>query len=701
MPPIPSSLTRRGFGQWLCAHATVATALPLSAAFSSDTVAAGKSEDASPGLKKDAELTGKAPLSRAAFVATLTNHFGWIHSSVYRDAYKNPQPTFSDVKLGETRWACEVEAALESGLMNNFAGEFRPEERVTRAEAAVLYAQGFGIPAAAATETMNAVLGEHAPGAALTGKAAVRVLAQLAATVVAPPQVLCKAGTTAPRRYVQLLCATPGAKVHYTFTYDGSEPADPLSAAGQVYDLRNDGVLQFVNPLNSTTDYRLYRLKAVAVKDGLAPSAPREYAWNIVRPRTGDFTARLVQLGTSTAPTIWRIFNPAEYFQANVYYIEGTQRGLVFDAGEYGYQKGNLKTFIDTLARRPYDLVVGHSHPDHAEQIYNFTSAGITLHVSAQEKAAFMASQRTDWRAAGEAAVAIGEGHEFNLGNVQVTAFPIPGHTHGLTTILVNQTGQVYGSDMWGCNRPHTADTTQYQGVKVDLFLSLVQQVLAGYRRASSSGEITQVTNAHQEVPVGMGCVRNFERCFQQLVDGGNAVAQPSIRGGLKQGDRMSMVGDMWRDKDWMAIGPIGKFAAPVDYFTRPTTAYPCGATLDHNTADGHLKYSVLSSVAFEGAELVGVDVYWAAPANGVANRLPNKFDPWTYAYRVKLKPGASKVTLRAKTLSTRVRSMTIDGAPAAYDAPVTVAAQAGGHSVVAVVSPDGTSTSRYTFTFE
>jgi hypothetical protein len=695
----PSGLTRRGFGQWLCAQATVATALPLTAALTTDTADASTNNTTANTV--DAVLTGNAPLSRAAFVATLANHFGWIHSSTYHDAYKNPQPTFSDVKVGETRWACQVEAALEAELMNNFAGEFRPEARVTRAEAAAFYAQGFGITAAAATVAIDAVLGKHSPEATLTGKAASRVLAHLTATVVAPPQVLCKAGTTAPRRYVQLMTATPDAKVHYTYTYDGSEPADPLSAAGAVYDLRNDGVLQFVNPLNSTTDYRLYRLKAVAVKDGLPPSAMREYAWNIVRPRTGDFTARLVQLGTGNSPTIWRIFNPAEYFQANVYYIEGTQRGLVFDAGEYGYQKGNLKTFIDTLARRPYDLVVGHSHPDHAEQIYNFTSAGIALHVSAQEKAAFMASQRTDWRAAGEAAVVIGEGHEFDLGNVQVTAFPMPGHTHGLTTILVNQTGQVYGSDMWGCNRPHTADTTQYQGVKVDLFLSLVQQVLAGYRRASTSGEITQVTNAHQEVPVGMGCVRNFERCFQQLVDGGNAVAQPSIRGGLKQGDRMSLVGDMWRDKDWIAIGPIGKFAAPVDYFTRPTTAYPCSANIDHNTADGYLKYSVLSSVAFEGAELVGVDVYWAAPANGVANRLPNKFDPWTYAYRVKLQPGASKVTLRAKTLSTRVHSMTIDGAPTAYDAPVTLAAQAGREVAVVVVAPDGTTSSRYTFTLE
>jgi hypothetical protein len=512
---------------------------------------------------------------------------------------------------------------------------------------------------------------------------------------------MCKPGTTAPRRYVRLSTPTPGATLYYTVTFDGAAPADPLSAAGKVYDFTADGVLQFVNPLSSTTDSRFYRLKAVAKKDGLATSAVREFGWNIVRPQAGAFQAKLVRMGAAAAPTIWKINNPAEYFQANVYYIEGTERGLVFDAGEYSYQKANLKAFIDTIATKPYDVVLGHSHPDHVAQIYNFTSAGVALYMSAAEKALLMASDRQDFREAGKAAAIVNDGQVLDLGNVQITAYQIPGHTNGLTTILINQTGWVYGSDMWGCNRPHTADTTQYQGVKVDLFLSLVQQIIANYKKSSVSGEIVRVTNAHQETSVGMQCVRNFEQCFQQLIDQGNAAARPSIRGGLKGGDRMSMVGDMWRDKNWMAIGPIGKYAEPVDYLTKPTAAYKCGATIDYNTADGFRKYAVLSNVEIEGGALVGVDVYWAPPANGVANKQAGKFDPWTYDYTINAPAGARSITIKPTPMSKKVASLKVNGAPLKPGGAATIAIANGALISVEVVSPDATVTSAYKFTIK
>ncbi len=714
-------VSRRLFGQLLGLPALLATTA------GTVTVASCGGSDAPP--DPDA-----AKLSKAAFVATISSYFDWVHSSEYHDPYKRVQPNFVDVTLGVTPMAKEIETALEEAIVSNALGSFYPDQPMTREEAAEIYAKAFWIPATTAdalapfTDAASITASRRdrvkalvaagymkgtsatlfAPAQAVTVGEAKAILAAITASQVAPPQVMCKSGTTAPRRYIRISTPTPGAKLLYTYTFDGSEPADPLTA-GIEYDFTNHGVLQFVNPLTSTTDSRLYRLKTVATKDGLKTSAVRNFSWNIVRPNVGTFQARLIHEGSDTSPRVWKINNPAEFFQAFVFYIEGTTRGLVFDAGEYGYQKANLKTFIDTLATKPYDVIVGHNHPDHAEQIFNFTSAGVRLYASAIEKAAITASSRPDFQAAGAAAVALSEGQVLDLGNVQLTAFSQPGHTHGLVTVIVNQTGWVYCSDMFCVNRAYTADTTQYNLARVDVFLSLAQQLVANYQKSSSSGLITEVTNAHQEVPVGMVGVNNFLKCFQQLIDRGDAATVPSHRGGrlgnptspTTRNSRMSIVGDMWRDKNWMAIGnSLGTgLDRPVDYFTAPTTAYPCGATIDYNTADGYRKYSVLSNLQITGGALVGVDVHWAAPANGVPNKVVNRFDPWTTTYTVNVAGGTANLVIKPTAMSNNVSAMKVNGTAVAQGASMTVAVTAGSVVAIDVVSPDGTSTSSYKLT--
>nr|WP_315225177.1 cadherin-like beta sandwich domain-containing protein [uncultured Albidiferax sp.] len=700
-------ISRRFFGQMLGMPALLASTVTVTACGGGD----------------DGPVAGSEVMTRAAFVASITDLFNWVHSSEYNDPYKAVQPTFVDVILGATPFAKQIEMALEESLVSNVEGYFYPDKPITREDAADIFVKAFKVPLSstnalagftdAATispakkSSVNAMLaagymaGSSAtlfgPATPLSVNDAKAIQTGISAKLVAPPQVMCKAGTTAPRRYIRISTPTDGATIYYTVTFDGKEPADPTTA-GAVYDFTVDGVLQFVNPLSSVTDSRLYRLKAVAKKNGLATSAVREFMWNVVRPNVGSFQAKLMHPGTATTPTVWKINNPAEYFQAFVFYIEGSTRGMVFDAGEYGYQKANLKAFIDTIATKPYDVMVGHNHPDHSEQIYNFTSAGITLYASAIEKAALMAASRADFKSAGAAAVAAADGQVFDLGNVQGTAYIQPGHTNGLLTFMVNQTGWVFGSDMWACNRAYTADTTQYQSVKVDLFLSLTQQLISNYQKSSTLGQITQVTNAHQEASVGMKGVNNFVQCFQQIIDQGNAVTLPSIRGGSKGGDRMSIVGDMWRDKNWMCIGPIGKFAAAVDYLTKPTSVYPTAAAIDYNTADGYKKYAVLSNIEFTGGTLVGVDVYWAAPSNGVANKLANKFDPWTTAYTVNVPAGSTSLVVKPTAMSNKITSMKVNGMALAQGASTTLAVSAGSSFTIEVVSPDGSTTCTYTF---
>ncbi len=723
-------ISRRGFGKLLGAQTVLASTVTLSGCLGGG----GGGSDNTP-------EPGSQTLTRAAFVATISDYFNWVHSSEYVDPYKAVQPTFIDVIIGATPYAKQIETALEESIVSNAQGYFYPNNSITREDAADIYVKAFKIPASATNalsgftdagtisanrkDSVNAIVAAgymsgtsptlFSPKGTLTENEAKTILSKITSSRVTPPQVMCKSGTTAPRRYVTITTPTAGATIYYSYTFDGSEPPTPTTASTK-FDFRQNGVLQFVNPLNSTTDSRLYRLKAMAVKDGMANSSVVEYAWNIVRPQTGAFQARLVHAPTSTSPAVWKIHNPAEYFQANVYYIEGTTRGIVFDAGEYGYQKANLKTFIDTIAKKPYDLIVGHSHPDHAEQVYNFTSAGITLYASTIEKAGFMASSRTDFQAAGTAAVAINDGTELDLGNVQVTVFNAPGHTNGLLTLLVNQTGWIYGSDHFCCNRAYTADTTQYNGIKVDLMVSLNQQLVANYQKKIPGGQITEVTNAHQEVAVGMEGLKNFMNCFQQLIDQGDAVTAPSIRGGVAgnptspttRNSRMSFVSaysnpldGMWRDKNWMAVGnSLGAgLDKPVDYFTAPTTAYPCGATIDYNTAEGYKKYSVLSNIEIGGGTLVGVDVYWAAPSNGVPNKLSNKFDPWTFVYTINVPTATSSIVLKPTAMSNKITSMKVNGAAIKQGDSVTVSVAAGSKITVDIVAADGTTSSAYTFT--
>lgn len=718
--PAPEKMSRRFFGQMLGMPALLASTVTLSAC--------GDGDD-TPVPSADSKT-----LTRAAFVATISDYFDWVHSSQYNDPYKSTQQTFIDVTMGATTYAKQIETALEEAVISNSQGYFYPDQSITREDAADMYAKAFKVPLVATNalagfgdaasistskrSSVNALVAAgymagssatvFAPQGSLSVGDAKAILNSITSQLVAPPQVMCKSGTTAPRRYIRISTPTPGAKIYYTYSFDGSEPADPTTA-GVEYDFTTNGVLQFVNPLTSTTDSRLYRLKAVTKKDGMKTSAVQTFIWNIVRPNVGAFQAKLAHVGTATTPTVWKINNPAEYFQAFVFYIEGSTRGLVFDAGEYGYQKANLKSFIDTIATKPYDIIVGHNHPDHAEQIYNFTSAGIRLYASAIEKAAFMAASRADFVSAGTAAVAINDGQVLDLGNVQVTAYIQPGHTNGLVTAIINQTGWVYASDMWACNRAYTADTTQYNGVKVDLFLSLVQQLLANYKKSSTSGQVTEVTNAHQDVPVGMEAVKNFLKCFQNMVDLGDAATTPSIRGGTlgnstsptTRNSRMSIVGDMWRDKNWIAIGnSIGTgITSPVDYFTAPTTAYPCGATVNYNAADGFKKYAQLANIEISGGKLVGVDVYWAAPANGTPNKLSNKFDPWTTAYTVNVPSGTSSIVLTPTPLSSKVTSVKVNGAAVAQGGSSTVAVAAGTRITVDVVAQDGSTTSSYVLT--
>lgn len=639
-------------------------------------------------------------ISRAALVALVSDHFKWVHSSEYNDDAKAVQRQFVDVKASDP-FGRQIECALEERIIEPDAdGRFQPSRPVTREQAASIFARAFAISPTAAADSISGKA-TWQPAATLTSAAARAALDRLAAATVTPVQVMPKAGTTSYRRYVNMTTPTPGATIYYTVTDDHTEPADPTTTS-KVYEPEK-GFLLFDNPMRSTVDTKYYTLKAMAAKPGMAPSAVRTFVYYIVRPQTAPFQARMVHAPTSTSPAVWDIMNPADYNRPHVYYIEGSTRGVVMDAGQYPASKASLKAFIDTLATRPYDAVLGHNNPDHVEQINAFAQAGVRLYMTAQDKGSVLVSKRDDFIAAANASVLLKDGAVLDLGNVKLTAYQAPGHSHGQVILADKKNGWVFGSDMFGCNRPATADITNYAGAKMDVFLSLVQQLYA--KLLSDGGRITEVYNAHNEVPVGHAGLKNFEAAVQQLIDVGDSASSPSMRGNSPGGQvmptvqRMSMVGDMWRDKNWIAIWIGGSYGAPVDYLSKPTTAFPSKVAIDYNARGGIGQYSVLSNIEVLGGRLVGVDLAWAAPANGVANSLPNKFDPWTFEYDIMVPAGTKTVTLTPTAMSNKVTALALNGVAMVSKSSRSIPAVDGAKVTIDVTAPDGVTKSRYVLT--
>lgn len=762
----PENLSRRNFGKILGVQTLLASTVSLSGC-----LGGGGGDDPAP-VDPDTQT-----LTRAAFVATVADYFDWAHSSEYIDQFKTVQQTFVDVSLGVTAYAKQIETALEESLIDNSLGFFHPEQQITREDAADIYVKAFKVPTASgnplsafadlsavSSPRLNSVKAivaagymsgtsatTFSPKGTLTAGDAKAILAKITSTVVAPVQVMPKPGTTSPRRYVSYTTPTPGAQIYITETFDGSEPEDPTtSTKALAYDFVKIGTRPYVvfdgraGTLAVTQPRGTVRVKAVAKKNGLAVSGVQSFIWFLNRPgsdvvepaqkQTQPFEYKLVHQATATAPAVYKIYNMSESVQAYSFLILGPDRGIVFDFIQVHYLSGNMKPLVDALANgKPYDAILGHNHVDHVAQIGNFTtkatdgSGGVAakggkIYTSKQDKYQLMAVAATTnagFKTAGDEAVELADGQVFELGGgIKVTAWFAPGHEDGLVT-LVTSNGWVYATDMWACNRPYTADTTGYTGVRSDLFLSMTRQLLANYGKSITDGQILEVTNAHQEAPVKMEGVNAFVKCFQKMIDQGPSATEGSIRGGI---NRMSMVHSdvansnvkaMWRDKNWMAVEIGGNPSAHKDFttFSEGTSsvmtgtglAYPCNNTIDYNTADGYKKYSVLANLEIAGGTLVGKDIHWnvaqANTAGSVDRKLTNKFDPWTYAYTINVPTATNSITVTPWAMSSKVTSLKVNGTAVAQGVSITVAVSAGSKITVDIVAADGVTTSSYTFT--
>jgi glyoxylase-like metal-dependent hydrolase (beta-lactamase superfamily II) len=300
--------------------------------------------------------TAEAELSRAEFIAQVSDYFGWYHASNYNDYWKVPLRTFADVQASDP-YGKQIENAYEENIIApDPSGNFSPDAGMTREDAAVIFVKAFHLEAVADTSALaefsdaaaispaaarsiaTLVAAGYMPGrnehnfvpdAVITAAETRAVISAIAAnsTVVvqampkqaaayltilpdgagsagdagiadaAIVQQLLKDRNYAPRRFIHLSTPTPGATIYYTT--DGSDPR--TSATRQTYHEAATGHIQELvgerSGARGPQPYRLVTWKTVAVKHGLAISPVRTFRWNLLRPWEAVFGADVIEEG--------------------------------------------------------------------------------------------------------------------------------------------------------------------------------------------------------------------------------------------------------------------------------------------------------------------------------------------------------------------------------------------------------------------
>jgi len=678
-------------------------------------------------LPATAGAVSKSPnvfeITKAEFIAKIADYFGWPHRDDYNDIWKYQVPAkkFNDVAT-EDKYGRQIEAAYEEGVISaNANGNFYPESGITREDAAVILVNAFRIPESATPTGYldDATISEEDRGSvyalvelgcmrglkefqglfvpkALIKKIEVnRIFKAIVNTVTTPVYALPRQNYQAPRRYVKLYCADPDATIIYT--KDGSDPL--TSATAKVWNVAVNGYINEM--LTGSTTQRDVVYKAYSMKDGLITSQVQTFVWHLYRPAVADFQSRQILAKTATRPAVFEIWNDSESVRAMAWYIEGQQRGILFDALQTSVTVKNLKTYIDTyIATKPYYLIIGHAHPDHAAQARNFINPDHNVYSnirgygslrsyvpSATDQAQIL---NVDW------------GNKVSLGGCDLYVYALPGHANDNVILQDKVNGLIFASDIYGCTRAGSADNVNVAGVKVDLLLSLSQQTYSNYLK--DGGKTTMLFTGHDESPLGDVNLKLFEAALQQVVDKGEAGCSPTLRGNNDApGTRTTIIGDMWHDNtNWIALKLAGIMGDSTEYLTH-------NDQFNYNGADGFMKYSVLSNIEFEGAELVGTTVTWANPSTvtwagntiTVLNSLPNMFDPWTYNYTIKVLAGTKKITVIPTTMSTKVARIWINNRVVRYRSRTPVAVSDGTVITIKVLAPDRVTTSTYTFTVE
>jgi len=450
----------------------------------------------------------------------------------------------------------------------------------------------------------------------------------------ATPTAFPASGSFGVTQRITLLSDTPGAVIHYTM--DGSTP----TTESPVFDPYILPVLEATeNVAGGTTPYEI---KALAVKEGMPASKVATFSYSIVRRAKGEYVFKEIR------PGLWMIL---DFDDTKMYLVVGSQRAILIDAG---LGAGDLRSLVqEKIGDLPLDVVITHAHPDHVAVMGQFQDHNDVYMNMIDLPLLKNFIERLHYEIDPTLVIDLREGTVFDLGDIKLRVYEVPGHSLGSIVLLDEATGLLIAGDAVGSNRPTITDSLWMQFPtmdKIDVYLSTLQVF-----REKVRGRLKVIYGGHNDEPIyGETYLDNLQQAAQRLVDEGESALTPSLR---PTDMWQTVVGDRLTDPNWAAIN-VSK-----DCLTTPPD-----------------KIATLSNLQVNGGGL--------EPG----------FKLFNYDYQASVSAEATTALIMAIPSSSRYQSLTINGAPAKSGVAQTVPLASGETTVeIKVSSPDGSASNTYT----